>query len=107
MLKPFGILLLTACLFGQSRENAQFFENRIRPIFATKCQGCHGAKNPMAGLSLATSVGFEKGSDRGPIVKKGDPEHSRLIEVTGYEAEVKMPPTGKLSPEELRDLKSW
>lgn len=107
MLKPLGILLLTGCLFAQSPDKVEFFEKKIRPIFATKCQACHGAKNPMAGLNLSTLATFEKGSDKGPIVKSGDPEHSRLIEVTSYEAAVKMPPTGKLSSEELRDLKAW
>ena len=40
-------------------------------------------------------------------MKKGDPEHSRLIQVIGYGDRVKMPPTGKLSPEQIDDLTAW
>src|SRR5215831_8492391 len=105
--RSFAALIFTGCLWAQPPNGDEFFEKRIRPIFSAKCQACHGAQAKMAGLNLSTSAGFERGSDEGPVVKKGDIEHSRLIEVTSYDGAVKMPPTGKLSAEEFQDLKSW
>src|SRR5882724_13227671 len=88
MIRIFGTFLVTAPLWAQTSTGPEFFEQRIRPIFATKCQGCHGPQKAMAGLNLSTAATFEKGSDRGPIVKKGVAAHSRLIEVTSYESAV-------------------
>jgi len=102
-----AVLLFTGCLSAQVPGGAEFFEKRIRPILVTKCQSCHGPEKPMAGLNVSSAATFEKGSDRGPIVKKGDLEHSRLVEVTRYDGPVKMPPTGKLSVGELADLQAW
>jgi hypothetical protein len=107
MIRLVEFFLLTLPVWAQPSGDPDFFEQRIRPIFATKCQGCHGPQKAMAGLNLSTAAAFMKGSDRGPIVKKGDAAHSRLIEVTSYESAVKMPPTGKLTRAELDDLRSW
>lgn len=90
-----------------SPEAQEFFEKRIRPIFATKCQGCHNPKAHTAGLDLTTAAGFQKGADTGPIVVAGDLENSRLLQVVGYQERLKMPPTGKLSDEELNALREW
>ncbi|PYV20069.1 MAG: hypothetical protein DMG07_00260 [Acidobacteria bacterium] len=104
---PLGWLFYAAYLAAQSPHDVEFFEKRIRPVLATRCQGCHGPTMQMAGLDLSSAAGIRKGSDRGPVELNGDPAHSRLVQVIGYEERVKMPPTGKLSPEQIEDLKSW
>ena len=35
-------------LHAQDRD--EFFEKKVRPIFAAKCYGCHGSKIQQAGL---------------------------------------------------------
>ena len=61
----------------------------------------------MAGLNLATEASFLKGSDKGPVVVKGDPENSRLIQAVRYQRDIKMPPTGKLTARQIADLTEW
>ena len=78
------------------QEHLEFFEKRIRPIFVSKCQGCHNPKSRTAGLNLSTGAGFRKGADTGPIVDSKDLENSRLLQVVSYQERLKMPPTGKL-----------
>jgi mono/diheme cytochrome c family protein len=96
-------------LAGQtlSPEQQEFFEKRVRPIFATHCQGCHNAKSGTAGLNLTSAAGLRKGADSGPVVVPGDIEKSRLLQVVGYQERLKMPPTGKLSDEEITALREW
>jgi hypothetical protein len=96
-------------LLGQSPppEHAEFFEKRIRPILAARCQSCHNPKAGTAGLDLTSSSGLRKGADSGPVIVPGDVEKSRLLQVVGYQERIKMPPTGKLPDNELEQLSEW
>lgn len=99
-------LLLTTISLAFAQD-ADFFEKKIRPIFATECQGCHGAKMQMAGLDLSTAAGFAKGSDKGAIISKDAPDKSRLLAVLSYTGKVKMPPTGRLRVQQFSDVLEW
>ena len=85
----------------------EFFEKKVRPIFASKCQGCHSGANAKAGLDLTSGAGFRRGADSGAVVDSKDPRESRLLKAVGYLDRVKMPPTGKLSDPELASLQEW
>ena len=37
---------------GAQTPDVEFFEKRVRPLFASKCYGCHGEKVQMGGLVL-------------------------------------------------------
>ena len=50
---------------------------------------------------------FGKGADTGPIVRAGDADNSRLIQVISYQERIKMPPTGKLRDDEIAALREW
>ena len=41
--------------YRAATPDTEFFEKRIRPLFAQKCQGCHGDKVKMGGLSLSST----------------------------------------------------
>ncbi|MBZ2178886.1 MAG: hypothetical protein K7J47_14375, partial [Acidobacteria bacterium] len=70
---------------------SDFFEQRIRPLFVKRCQGCH----PIAKLSSAAVVA-------------GNPEASVLYQaVARTHASLQMPPTGKLPDNEIADLAQW
>jgi mono/diheme cytochrome c family protein len=90
-------------------ESAQeeFFEKKVRPIFAKNCQRCHNAKSKVAGLDLTTAEAFQRGGDSGPVINKEKPEESRLLKVIGYDGEIKMPPAGKLKDHEIGALTEW
>jgi mono/diheme cytochrome c family protein len=84
-----------------------FFEKKIRPIFAANCQRCHNPRSKVAGLDLTTAEAFQRGGDSGPVINKEKPEESRLLKVIGYEGEMKMPPSGKLKDQEISALTDW
>ena len=91
-------------------EQIEFFEKRIRPVLVEKCYSCHSAQSPkaMGGLRLDTADGLLKGGDTGPSVVPGAPEKSLLIKAVTYkDLQLKMPPTGKLSDDEIQRLTTW
>src|SRR5689334_17095376 len=94
-----------------TREQSDFFENRIRPIFVNDCYKCHSqqARKLKGGLAMETRDGWAKGGDNGPVVVPGDPEKSPLIKAVRYTDEnLQMPPKGeKLSDAKITDLENW
>ncbi|MGH9766113.1 MAG: PSD1 and planctomycete cytochrome C domain-containing protein [Blastocatellia bacterium] len=91
----------------QGPGQQEFFEKKIRPIFANNCQRCHNPKAKVAGLDLTTAEAFQRGGDSGPVVNREKPEESRLLKVISYDGEMKMPPTGKLRDHEIAALAEW
>src|SRR5262245_23451569 len=88
-------------------QAAEFFETRIRPVLAENCFSCHGATRPKAGLRLDSAASMRRGSDDGPVVVSGDPDHSPLIQAIRYEGTVRMPPKGKLPAPAIEALTAW
>ena len=84
-----------------------FFEERVRPLFAERCQVCHASQTKMGGLDLSSAEGFAAGASGQPLVNSENPADSLLMQVVSYEGRIKMPPTGKLSAEELSTLRQW
>lgn len=101
-----AILLMGVSLVSAAGSD-EFFESKVRPIFATKCQGCHSGKQPRAGLDLTSANGFVKGADSGPVVNTAKPEESALLRAVGYLDKIKMPPTGRLSDAEVEAITAW
>lgn len=87
--------------------NDDFFENKVRPIFASSCYSCH-TDEASGGLQIDTRANFEKGGDRGAEVVPGDPDKSRLIQAVEQTSALKMPRKGpKLSEEQIAILVAW
>ena len=90
-----------------SRDAEQFFETKVRPLLAAKCQECHGPGVSEAGLRLDSRGGVLRGSDTGPVVVPGDAAASRLLQVIQHADEMAMPPDEKLSGDEIATLEQW
>ena len=90
-------------------DQVEFFEKKIRPVLAEKCYACHGSQTePMAGLRVDSKDALLKGGSRGTSIVSGDPDASLLIRAIRYsDLELKMPPTGKLADEQIRDFEQW
>ncbi len=84
-----------------------YFEKHVRPLLAAKCQACHNAQLKSGNIDLSGVEGFVKARDEAALVSAEDPESSRLLAIVGYEHRVKMPPGGKLPPEEFDILRTW
>ncbi len=101
---PLSAVLLAAPAFAQF----EFFETRIRPVLAAKCYSCHDAKTGTSGLRLDSKAGLERGGSRGAALIAGNPDASLLFRALSYrEAELKMPPTGKLPDTVIEDFREW
>lgn len=83
------------------------FESKVRPILVEHCLRCHGAEKTKGGLRLDSGPAMNEGGDTGPAVVPGDPGKSLLIEAVRYNADLKMPPKGKLADAEIAALVTW
>ncbi|MDP7250417.1 MAG: PSD1 and planctomycete cytochrome C domain-containing protein [Planctomycetota bacterium] len=106
-------LLLAFHAFTVAEPTAQdieFFETRIRPLFAEHCFKCHStkAKKLKGGLYLDSHAGVLKGGDTGPILVPGEPDKSRIIEAVRYNnPDLQMPAKSKLPDKAIGDLVEW
>ncbi len=101
-----GALLVPAAGWGQG-DAVRFFEERIRPMLATHCQGCHNDQVRSSGLSLNSRQATLKGGTRGGAIVPGSPATSRLITALEHSGPLRMPPTGRLSDQEIEDFRIW
>src|SRR5215470_672531 len=100
-LTAFGAL--SPLLRGQS-ERAEFFETRIRPVLVENCYSCH-TQLQTSGLRVDSRESLLKDGNSGPAVLPGNPEESLLIRAVRHtHPQLKMPPSGKLSPQQIEDL---
>jgi hypothetical protein len=106
--RVFGALALTALTCrAASNDPVDFFKSRVNPILVSKCHTCH-TNLKMGGLQLDSFEHLLKGGNSGPAVVPGSADQSRLIRAVSYVDErLKMPPQGKLSDEQIADLRTW
>jgi mono/diheme cytochrome c family protein len=98
-------------------EQVKFFEEKIRPILAESCVGCHGPDKQKGGLRMDTRAGLIAGGKEDDkvtkVVEPGNPEKSMIIEAVEYKNEdIQMPPpkkkvSQKLSDDKIAALKEW
>jgi mono/diheme cytochrome c family protein len=105
-----ALLLTCASLFAAEdpASGIEFFERRIRPIFADNCYKCHGEEKQKGALRLDSVGGIEAGGESGAIIEPGQPGSSRLITAVRYEDDdFQMPPKQQLSDQQIADLARW
>ena len=81
----------------------EHFENKIRPVLATRCYGCHSAQATtlQGGLRLDSAKGIREGGNAGPL-------SASLLHALSYkDAALKMPPGKPLPPETLAEFEIW
>jgi hypothetical protein len=95
---------------GAQAPSSEFFEAKIRPVFAQKCYACHSStlKDPKGALVLDTKAGLLNGGRLGPAIVPGKPADSRLLQALRYsDPHLQMPPSGKLADEVIADFEEW
>ena len=85
----------------------EHFEKKVRPLLADRCWNCHGPDQQEAELRLDTAAGLRRGSESGPVVVKGKPDESRIIQTVRRMGEIKMPPQKPLRKSDIADLVKW
>lgn len=93
---------------GLAAADRDFFENRIRPVLAKHCYGCHAAdaEDLAAGLRLDHPEGMLAGGQSGKAIVPGDPDASLLIQALRYDG-IEMPPDQPLPEAVIRDFEQW
>ncbi len=89
-----------------TKAQVEFFEKKIRPLFAEKCHSCHGSEKQKSGLRLDTKDGFLAGGDSGPAYNTEKPEESLLLDAVRYKR-IEMPPDRKLAEDEIDAIAKW
>ncbi|HEX5219857.1 MAG TPA: PSD1 and planctomycete cytochrome C domain-containing protein [Verrucomicrobiae bacterium] len=116
-------LLITVCLaligflapraslaIEPTAERIEFFEAKIRPLFADNCYPCHSAKQKIKGdLRLDVPAKILTGGHSGPAIVPGDADASLLIKAVRYaDEDLQMPPDDKkLTAEQIALLENW
>jgi hypothetical protein len=96
-------------VMGADRAGEEFFEQRVRPLLAKRCLGCHGGTKAGGGLSLETADGWRTGGESGAAIVPGDVDGSLLIQAIEYRG-LEMPPAeagGRLPESEVAILREW
>ncbi len=84
------------------------FQQDVAPLVRAKCIECHGPATQMADLRLDEAQHAFKGGESGEPIAPGDSDASLLVErLHNKELGLIMPPTGKLSDEQVAILRSW
>ncbi len=58
------------------------FSCELLPYYQTMCNTCHQGQSAPAELDLMSYEGLMNGSINGPVVIPGDPDNSKIVEVT-------------------------
>jgi mono/diheme cytochrome c family protein len=108
MLRWGWFLLAAAAAIGQPADPNDFFESRIRPIFARSCFACH-TQSALGGLRIDSLEALLKGGNSGPAIVPGHPDKSLLVlSVSGRHERFKMPMSGAaLTEAEVGALRHW
>ncbi|MFM7249113.1 MAG: DUF1553 domain-containing protein [Planctomycetaceae bacterium] len=101
------VIVAAATADGAASEPERFFEEKVRPLLANRCQGCHGERVAENGLRLDHRPGLLRGGSGGPVIVPGDAGASRILAVVRRTAEPAMPPDEPLAPDEVAILETW
>jgi mono/diheme cytochrome c family protein len=91
-----------------NQQTADIFKQKVAPIFAQKCEMCHGSALQRSGLDLRSEQTILRGGTRGPAVVPGSPDKSLLYRLITHAEEPAMPMAlGKLSDAEIAEIARW
>ncbi|MBM3728967.1 MAG: DUF1549 domain-containing protein [Acidobacteria bacterium] len=102
------LLGLLAALHAVADEKTDFFESKIRPLLASRCQSCHGVARS-AGLRLDSREAVLRGGRSGAAIVVGSPAKSLLYQAISHtHAVLKMPlAANKLEESQIQDVARW
>lgn len=106
----FLISILAQPLVAQTPADLVFFESKVRPLLSSRCFECHSEKSKRVRgkLWLDSHDGVHKGGVTGPAVIAGKPDESLLMRAIRHtKGSPQMPPSGKLSANEIAILEEW
>ena len=106
-LTAFFVFGLPMASLAGSPADFEAFEKEIRPLLVENCLKCHGGEKQKGGLRLDSRNAMLDGGESGAAIVAGRPAESLLIAAVRRETELKMPPAGKLSAQQVDALQRW
>ena len=108
-LPAIALLVAVSLQAAATPEELEFFEKSIRPLLADNCYACHSSDTMAAAdLRLDSAAATLAGGSRGPAIEPRAPDASLLIKAVSYDdLDLQMPPGGKLSDQQIADLRRW
>ncbi len=105
-----AFLVLSAPIPELWAQGPDYVKN-IKPLLRERCYSCHGGLKQKKGLRLDTAAAIFKGSSDGPVLERGNPSQSRIIQrVTATDPEERMPPEHEgepLTAAQVKLLTDW
>jgi hypothetical protein len=105
-----AFLVLAAPIPELHAQGPDYVKN-IKPLLRERCYSCHGGLKQKKGLRLDTAAAIFKGSSDGPVLERGNPSQSRIIQrVTATDPEQRMPPEHEgepLTAAQIKLLTDW
>ena len=92
---------------GPDPASQQFYSAQVTPILQKNCLRCHDAVKVKGGLRLDSYAAILKGGEDGPVIAKGDPDSSMLIQAVQRNGDLAMPPKTTLDPSDVNTLVAW
>ena len=83
------------------------FSEQVLPIFQARCSMCHNANTAYGGWDGTSYQSVMTTGSNNPEIIAGDAENSYLISLLLETNGVLMPPTGRLSQDEIQILLDW
>src|SRR5262245_45068603 len=98
---PVSLLFVLSSQFSYAQD--------ILDVLGKNCFVCHGpsVKPPMGGLAFSGSDALKRGGKRGPAVVPWKSAESLLFKAVSRTGELKMPPAGPISSEEIEVIRKW
>tara|TARA_B100001123_G_scaffold163094_1_gene187956 strand:+ start:901 stop:3405 length:2505 start_codon:yes stop_codon:yes gene_type:complete len=94
---------------ADSKQYAEFFEAKIRPVLLTHCYECHHGKDAKSGFRIDRLSSILKGGERGPALIPRKAKESLLLKLVTEkpDSDLRMPPNGRLTETQIADLTTW
>src|SRR5262245_44989502 len=105
VLTAVGTLAVAGTVLAQTPEKVEFGRD-VLPIFRQHCVGCHGPSQQISGLRVDQRSSAMKGGTR-RIVPGGSENSFVYLKLITDEYGLRMPPTGRMKPEEIAVIKAW
>ncbi len=101
--------IFSSLAVGQPAPDPDFFTTAVKPVLEANCFKCHGGRPAIKGeFRITSQEGLARGTTRGPAIDVENPAESALLQMISYSDEQhQMPPSGKLSQEDIDTLTKW
>src|SRR5688572_8182245 len=101
------LALLAALVLPGFAGADDFFEKSVRPILVEHCYRCHGPDKQKGGLRVDSREALLSGGDSGAALAPGKPDESLLVKAVRYKDGLEMPPSKRLSDDQIAVLAKW